>query len=111
MKRDNMQTYIVEYNYTPWGKKGGFKPTPDYYDYESVTLKVQDIDHLRLKIVNELAKGKPFRSHVYRPKWNGLPDYDSRVGDLYHYPHGYVWFIRDTKRGWEINPKTGKRMR
>lgn len=106
-----MQTYVVEYKHTPWSEHGGFKNTPDYYDLERVVIRSQDIDHLRVKIINELAKGKPFRSYVYRLNKNGGPDYNSPVGQLFHYPKGYCWFIRDTHSGWDVNSKTGKRMR
>lgn len=105
-----MQTYMIEYRYGVWSSDGnGFKYTPDYYNYEKTIIKAQDIDHLRLKIINELAKGKPFRSYIYKLDKNGKPNYDSPVGNLFHYRNGYVWFIRNTKRGWDINPKTGKK--
>lgn len=107
-----MQTYIVEYKHTPWADDGlGFKPVKDYYDMNRVTIKAQDIDHLRLRIINELAKGKPFRSYVYKPDSKGWPDYNNPVGQLFFYRDGYSWFIRDIHRGWAVSPKTGKRLR
>lgn len=106
-----MQTYIVEYKHTPWADDGrGFKPVKDY-EMNRVTIKAQDIDHLRLRIINELAKGKPFRSYVYKPDSKGWPDYNNPVGQLFLYRDGYSWFIRDIHRGWAVSPKTGKRMR
>lgn len=107
-----MQTYIVEYKHTPWSDNGhAFKLIEGYYDMNRVTIRAQDIDHLRLRIINELAKGKPFRSYVYKPDNKGGPDYDNPVGELFLYPDGYSWFIKGTHRGWLVSPKTGKRMR
>lgn len=107
-----MKSYYVEYNYPEWDNGGGFKSSPNYYNYKHVIIKAQNIDNLRAKIINDLAKGKPFRSHVYRmDAMTGLPDYDNKLGDLYHYPSEYVWFVRETHSGWVVSPKTGKRMR
>ena len=110
-----MQTYIVEYNYVPWGKGGlGFSadyPSELYYKYETAVIKAQNIDNLRARIISELAKGKPFRSHVYRMTADGRPNYDAKMGDLYHYPDAYTWFIRSTKSGYDVNPKNGKLIR
>lgn len=106
-----MQTYIVEYNYPQWGDGGGFKGSPDYYKYKRKTYKAQSIDNLRVRIIRELAGERPFRSHVYRPNEAGEPNYDSLIGSLYHYPHEYVWWIRDTHSGFVIDPKTGKKAR
>lgn len=106
-----MNEYYIEYNYPKWGNSGGFEYSPDYYKYKTIVLKAKDLNTLRVRIIRELAKGKPFRSHVYRIDATGLPNYDSPLGDLYHYPRDYVWFIRSTKGGWAVNPMTGKRKR
>lgn len=102
--------YYVEYNYPKWGDSGGFQYSDDYYKYKHTVIKAQSIDELRVKIIRDLAKGRPFRSYVYKLGMSGVPNYDALLGQLYHYPDYYVWFIRNTKGGWVVCPRTGKKM-
>lgn len=105
-----MQTYVVEYKFSPWADNGenAFKYTPDYYELTRVTIKAQTINNLRRTLIQDYAKGRPFRSYVYRQDKDGGPNYGSPVGNLFHYPSGYTWFVRDTKMGFDVDPKTGK---
>lgn len=105
-----MQSYYVEYNYPQWSEGGGFKSSPDYYSYKHIVIKAQNIDNLRLRLIKEVAKGKPFRSHIYKLGMSGVPNYDAKIGDFYNYRDGYIWFIRDTGKGWKVNPDNGRRL-
>ena len=56
-----------------------------------------------------MFRGKTGTSDVFKVDQFGNPDYDRKVGQLYRYPDEYVWFIRNTKSGWRVNPMTGRR--
>ena len=103
-----MQTYIVDYNFGKWHPDGNaFLLTPGYHDYKRVTIKAENIDNLRLRLIQDYAKGRPFRCYVCRPTKEGYPGQD--LGKLINYPDGYFWFKGRGNRGVMISPKTGRR--
>ena len=108
-----MPAYYVEYKFRKTSLEGNsFIPTDDYHkNYKEVTVRAKDTDDLRSYLIHNIFKGRTGTSNVFKLDSIGMPDYDRMIGQLYRYMDEYVWFIRNTKTGWIVNPQTGRRMR